>query len=1047
MFRPVSSQVDWPCMEEGILRFWKSQEIFAKSLTERQSAPRFVFYEGPPTANGLPHVGHVITRVIKDLIPRYQTMKGRYVLRKAGWDCHGLPVEIEVEKDLGFEGKQAIEDYGVARFNQRCRDSVFRYVDEWVRLTERLGFWIDTDHPYVTMTNEYIESVWWILKELWGRGLLYQGYRVVPYCPRCGTALSDHEVAQGYEEAEDPSLYVKFPVRDQPNTFFLVWTTTPWTLPANVALAVHPDVRYAVVEQDGERLIVAEELLDRAIRGEYRVVESRYGRELLGMHYEPLYRFLPVERDYAYVVAGQFVTTEEGTGIVHIAPAFGADDLAVAQQYELPVLQTVDPDGRFVDQVEPWRGQFVKQADSSIVENLRQRGLLYHLGRYVHTYPFCWRCHSALLYYAKATWLVKTTAVRERMLETNQQINWYPEYIKEGRFGNWLANNVDWAVGRERYWGTPLPVWQCRRCGAQECLGSVAELRERSGLALKDLDLHRPYVDEVVIPCQRCDGEMRRVLEVIDTWFDSGSMPLAQWHYPFENAERFAEQFPADFISEAVDQTRGWFYTLHAVSNLLFGKLSFRNCIVLGLVLDAEGRKMSKSLGNRVDPWDALNAHGADALRWYFYTSTAPWVDHRFSFEALGESYRKFLLTLWNTYAFFVTYANIDGYVPGGAQVSAKEPSPLDRWIIAELHSLVETVDEGLAGYDITGSARSIADFVDDLSNWYVRRSRRRFWKSEHDADKASAYATLYECLTTLAGLLAPFTPFVAEEMYQNLVRTADREAPESIHLTAFPQANPALMDRELMADMRLAMRIVSLGHAARSKARIKVRQPLAEAVVRLRTPEEERRLQRFKDLIADELNVKAIRMIMNEGDLISYLVRPQPSIVGKKYGPLFPKIRTAALERSAELGPPLRAGQAVSFMVDGQEVTLQPEEVDVQLHERQGYSAAEEGGYLVAVATGLSDALRREGLAREIVRRIQVMRKDADLRIEEPIVTYVQATGELRSVVEEWAGYIGQETLSRRLVMGEVPAGAHVERQRIDGQEITLGIAQLESV
>ncbi len=1044
MFKPVSSKVDWGCMEEGVLRFWQEQGIFKKSLDGRQGAPRFVFYEGPPTANGLPHVGHVITRVIKDLIPRYQTMKGHYVLRKGGWDCHGLPVEIEVEKELGFEGKQAIEAYGVARFNQHCRDSVFRYVDEWVRLTERLGFWIDMDHPYVTMTNEYVESVWWILRQLWERDLLYQGHKVVPYCPRCGTALSDHEVAQGYEEAEDPSLYVKFRLVDRPNTSFLVWTTTPWTLPGNVALAVHPDVRYALVEQNGERLILAEELLGKALRGDCRVVETMWGRDLLGLHYEPLFRFLPVEKDYAYVIAGQFVTTDEGTGIVHIAPAFGGDDLAVGQQYDLPVLQTVDLAGRFIAEVEPWRGMFVKQADPLIVDNLRERGLLYHLGRYAHTYPFCWRCHSPLLYYAKTTWLVRTTAVRDRMLETNQEVNWYPEYIKEGRFGNWLANNVDWALGRERYWGTPLPVWQCDACGEQECMGSVAELGARSGHDLKDLDLHRPYVDEVTFPCKRCQGQMRRVPEVIDTWFDSGSMPVAQWHYPFENQERFQEQFPADFISEAVDQTRGWFYTLHAISNLLFGRASFRNCIVLGLVLDAEGRKMSKSLGNRVDPWEALSAHGADALRWYFYTSTAPWVEHRFSFEALGEAYRRFLLTLWNTYAFFVTYANIDGYSPNQERVPAPQRSALDRWILSELNTLVEAVDAGLAHYDVTGAARRMGEFVDDLSNWYVRRSRRRFWKSEHDADKAGAYATLYECLTTLTGLLAPFTPFVTEEMYQNLVRSVDASAPESVHLTAFPQAHAALVDQELMADMRLAMRVVSLGHAARNKAGVKVRQPLAEAVVRPRSPQERECLERFADVIGDELNVKAVRLVTDEGDLVSYQVRPQPSVLGKKYGALFPKIRAAAAERSAELGPRLRAGQTVTLTVDGQEVELLPEEVDIQLVEKEGYSVAEEGGYLVAVATALGEALRREGLAREVVRRIQVMRKDADFRIEEPIVTYFETGAELRSVLEEWADYISQETLSRRLVEGPPPTGAYVEQHRVDGQEVTLGIVQV---
>ena len=1050
MFRPVSSKVDWLKMEEEVLRFWEEQGIFQKSVQQRQGAQPFVFYEGPPTANGRPHVGHVETRVIKDLIPRYRTMKGNYVLRKAGWDCHGLPVELEVEKELGFEGKQAIEAYGVAEFNERCRASVFRYVDEWNRLTRRIGFWIDLDHPYITMTNEYIESVWWILRQLWDRGLLYQGYRVVPYCPRCGTALSDHEVAQGYEEAEDPSVFVRFALKDEPGTSFLVWTTTPWTLPANVALAVHPDVRYATVEQNGERLILAEELADRVLSGDYKVLEVRYGRDLLGRHYEPLFRFLPVEQDYAYVIPGQFVTTEEGTGIVHIAPAFGGDDMAVGEEYHLPVLQTVDAAGRFIDAVRPWAGMFVKEADPLIEETLRERGVLYRRGRYTHTYPFCWRCHWPLLYYAKTTWLIKTTAIRDRLVETNQEIQWYPDHIRDGRFGNWLANNIDWALGRERYWGTPLPVWQCDRCAEQVCIGSVAELEEKSGRSLKGQDLHRPYIDEVTFPCA-CGGTMHRVPEVIDTWFDSGSMPVAQWHYPFENREWFEAQHPADFISEAVDQTRGWFYSLHAISNLLFGEKTFKNCLVLGLVLDAEGRKMSKSEGNVVSPWEVLDVYGADAMRWYLYTAAAPWAEKRFSVELVGESFRKFLLTLWNTYAFFVTYANIDGWAPArgtGLPARRSEELPLlDRWILSELHTLVEAVDTGLANYDITGSARRIAEFVDDLSNWYVRRSRRRFWKSEHDADKAAAYATLYECLTTLAGLLAPFTPFVADEIYRNLVEHPAAEGgqgvPESVHLTRFPAANPALVDRDLMADMRLAMRLVSLGHAARNKAGLKVRQPLAEAVVRLRTPDEQARLERLQDLIADELNVKALRLVREEGDLVTYLVRPQPSILGKKYGALFPKVRAAAMERSAELGPRLRGGQPVTLTVEGQEVELAPEEVEVQLVEKEGYSVAEEGGYLVAVSTVLGEALRREGLAREVVRRIQTMRKDADFRIEEPIVTYYEAGGEMRSVLEEWADYIGQETLSRRLVEGVPPEGAYVEQHRVDGQEVTLGIVQ----
>jgi isoleucyl-tRNA synthetase len=1065
MFKEVPSKVNFPEMEEGVLRFWKETKIFEKGLEMRRDAPRYVFYEGPPTANGLPGTHHVLARVFKDLFPRYKTMQGYYVLRKGGWDTHGLPVELEIEKELNLNSKQAIEDYGVAEFNAQCQESVFRYVKEWEELTDRIGFWIDMDDPYVTLKNEYIESVWWILKQFWDEDLIYQGYKVVPYCPRCGTPLSDHEVALGYEEAEDPSIYVKFPLRDEPGTYFLVWTTTPWTLPGNVALAVHPQVEYVMVEQEREgekeRLILAKELLDEVLEGDYEVVRSVPGRELIGMHYQPLFTFLPVEKDYCYVVPGDFVTTKEGTGIVHIAPAFGAEDLEVGQDYDLPVLHTVDLRGAFIDEVTLWRGLFVKDADPLIIEDLEARGLMYKVGTYRHVYPFCWRCDTPLLYYAKATWYIETTRYRDELVNLNRQINWYPEHIRDGRFGNWLENNVDWALGRERYWGTPLPVWVCEECRRQECIGSVEELKskvnEGSDLGpgtwdLGQLDLHRPYIDQVTYLCSDCGGVMRRVPEVIDAWFDSGSMPVAQWHYPFANQEMFEGQFPADFICEAVDQTRGWFYSLHAISTLLFNEPCFRNCVCLGLILDAEGEKMSKSRGNVVDPWTVLDAHGADAFRWYLYTATPPGNDRRFSVELVGEVIRTFMLTLWNVYSFFVTYANIDGWQPSGKFVNSdvdESTNPeftsvpaLDRWILSELHLLVQRVTDALESYDVTGAARPFQRFVDDLSNWYVRRSRRRFWKGEEDEDKAAAYSTLYECLTTLAKLLAPFMPFIAEEMYQNLVRSADATAPESVHLCDYPQAREALVDEELVEDTRLVMRLVSLGHGARNRAGIKLRQPLAQALFQVRSESEAESLHRLADQVLDELNVKELVLLEDAGQVVDYHVTPVSRLLGSKYGALFPRIRAALakLDR-AELARHVQAGESVALEIEGQIVDLLPEELEVRTEAKEGYAVAEEAGYLAAVSTTLDEDLIQEGLARELVRRIQTMRKEAGFRIEDRITTYYQAGPTLWEVMETLGQYIKGETLSTKLIEGEPPAEAHAQTFEIEGEEITLGL------
>jgi isoleucyl-tRNA synthetase len=1061
MFKPVPSKVNFPEMEEKILEFWKENNAFQESMDLRKEsgAPSYAFYEGPPTANGLPGTHHVLARVFKDLFPRYKTMKGYYSLRKGGWDTHGLPVEMEIEKELGFSGKKDIEDYGIAEFNERCKESVFRYVKEWEQLTDRIGFWIDMDDPYVTLTNEYIESVWWILRQLWDRDLLYQGYKVVPYCPRCGTPLSDHEVALGYREADDPSIYVRFPLRDEEGTYFLVWTTTPWTLPGNVALAVHPDFEYALVEQEGpngqpERLILAKDLLN-VLQRPYKVIRTMPGRELAGKHYKPLFTFLPVEKDYCYIITGDFVSTTEGTGIVHIAPAFGAEDLEIGNEYDLPILQTVDLNGAFIDAVTPWRGIFVKEADPLITEELDERGLMYHVATYRHVYPFCWRCDTPLLYYAKTSWFIETTRLRDNLLANNEKINWYPEHIKHGRFGNWLETNVDWALGRERYWGTPLPIWACDRCGKQECIGGVEELGKRqaasghrptgviAGPDPETLDLHRPYIDEVTFKCRECNGTMRRIPEVIDVWFDSGAMPVAQWHYPFENQEMFKSQFPADYICEAVDQTRGWFYSLHAISTLVFDEPCFLNCICLGLILDERGDKMSKSRGNVVDPWEVLNAHGADALRWYLYTATPPGTDRRFSVDLVGEVVRQFLLTLWNTYSFFVTYANIDGWTP--AREKAESAHSLDLWILSELHLLVKRVTDGLDTYDVTGGARPIAAFVNDLSNWYVRRSRRRFWKSEEDADKLSAYQTLYECLVTVAKLLAPLMPFIAEELYQNLVRSVDQAAPKSVHYCDFPVADESLIDEELVKDTQLVMRVVSLGHGARNRAGLKVRQPLAQALVKTREAAEVGSLGRLADQVVDELNVKELNFLEEASQVVDYQLSPVPGLLGKKHGALFPKIRAAVagLDAAAtmDLAQRLQAGQGVEVVADGQKVTLLPEEVEVRLSAKEGYAVVAEAGYLVAVTTELSEDLVREGLAREVVRRIQTMRKEADFRIEDYITTYYRADPTLRKVMAEYSDYIKQETLSTTLIEAEAPAEAYAQTLEINGQSITLAV------
>ncbi len=1040
MFKQVSSKFNINLIEEDAQRYWKLHRIFEKTELQRRGGPEYVFYEGPPTANGRPGVHHVLARVFKDLFPRYKTMCGFHISRRGGWDTHGLPVELEVEKRLGFTRKSQIEEYGIAEFNALCRQSAFDYITEWEKLTERIAYWVNLETAYVTYANEYIESIWWILKNFWDRGLLYQGYKVVPYCPRCGTPLSDHEVALGYEQAEDPSVFVRLPLVEDSGTSLLIWTTTPWTLPGNVAVAAHPDVDYVIVERDvpeggTERLIVALPLLDKVFGDEQarqqanlRVHETFKGKKLKGLRYQPLFTFLTPDKPAYYVVLGDFVTTEDGTGLVHMAPAFGAEDMQAALEFDLPVLMTVAEDGTFIPEVRPWRGRFVKDADPLIIQDLEGRGLLYRSERYTHTYPFCWRCATPLLYYARGAWYLRTTQFKERLVELNQQINWYPEHIRSGRFGNWLENNVDWTLGRERYWGTPLPIWECPDCHQQVCVSSRAELSELAGRDLADLDLHRPYVDQVQLPCPECRRPMQRIPELLDVWFDSGAMPVAQWHYPFENKKEFEEQHPADFICEAVDQTRGWFYSLHAISTLLFDSECFRNVVCLGLILDVQGQKMSKSRGNIVNPWDVIHEHGADALRWYLYTVSPPGQERRFSIDLVGEVVRNFTLTLWNVYAFFVTYANLDGWRPEAA-LEAGEPaySPLDRWLRSELHTLVCEVTKAFEQYDVTGATRPIQGFVDILSKWYLRRSRRRFWKSEADADKLAAYATLYEALVTLSKLLAPSMPMLAEELYQNLVISGTAaggevrlDLAESVHLSAWPKYDPAVIDETLNREMRLVMKLASLGHAVRNQAAIKVRQPLAQAAFSVSNRDEARVLEKYTDLLMDELNVKQVRVLGSVGEVVSYTLKPLPKQLGQKYKAQFPKIAEAIQHLPAEgAAQQLLAGKSIQVDVDGVLLDIQPDEVDVHAEAQSGLVVNSEGAYLAALSTELTPELISEGLAREFVRRVQDFRKQSGLEIADRIHLYTQSSPRLSQALRIHRDYIMGETLATQMQEG----------------------------
>ena len=1052
-FEKVTPRVDFPRLEEKVLGLWEKTDAFRKSVEGRSEERPFVFYEGPPTANGRPGFHHALARAFKDLIPRYKTMQGYRVERKGGWDTHGLPVELQVEKELGLSGKDDVERYGVEEFNRLCRESVFRYVEDWRAMSERLGFWIDMEDPYRTLDSSYIESVWWALKTLYEKDLLYEGYKVSAHCPRDQTSLSSAEVALGYQQypdpVVDPSVYVRLPLASpDEKTSLLVWTTTPWTLISNAAVAAGPDVDYATVRVGDERLVIAEELVERVLgEGDHEIVERRKGRELEGLTYRRPFDYVAVEgaeENLWTVVLGDHVTTTEGTGLVHTAPAYGEDDARLGRRYGLPTIHPVKPDGTFDERIGPFAGQFVKDADPGLVDELEERGLLFRSEEYEHAYPHCWRCGTPLLYYAKRAWYARTTAVLEELLSENERINWVPEHIKWGRFGDWLKNNVDWALSRERYWGTPLPIWRTE-AGDVVVVGSVRELRDLAMDPVPD-DLHRPYIDGVRVRHPETGEEASRVPEVLDVWFDSGSMPFAQWAYPHGGATsrvHFEQQFPADYICEAVDQTRGWFYSLLAVSTMLFGESSYRTCLVLGHILDAEGKKMSKSLGNVIDPWDLFEKQGADALRWALYTATSPGNTRRFSEEQVDEAVRKYLLTLWNTYSFFVTYARIDGFHPRDDFVPLTQRSLMDRWALSELQLTIRTVTGRLDDYDITAAGRAIGDFVDELSNWYVRRSRRRFWKGEDDADKKAAHSTLYECLVAVSKLTAPFTPFVAEEIYQNLVVNVDTHAPESVHLADWPLYEEALVDEDLSGRMAAARRVVALGRAARNAAAIKTRQPLSEVVVVPGEPESTFRegVESLAEIILDELNVKGLSFGEAE-DIIAYDLKPNLGVVGPKYGKLVPGIRAALADTPAEVGARAAAGERISVTVEDEEIPLSPDELLVEPREREGFVLAREGGLSVALDTSLDAALLDEGLVRELVHKVQTLRREKGFEIEEGVRVDLSGSPRLVGLLgESWGDYFKSEVLARELHLDGGGPADNYQEMSVDGESLRIRI------
>ena len=1037
MYKKVPTTLNFVEREKETLKFWKDNQIFEKSVQLRQGAPAYTFFDGPPTANGKPHIGHVLTRAMKDIIPRYKTMRGYDVLRKAGWDTHGLPVELEVEKELGLDGKEQIEQYGVIPFIQKCKESVWKYKGEWEVMSDRMGFWADMDNPYITYDNDYIESEWWALKAIYEKGLLYKGHKIVPYCPRCGTALSSHEVAQGYKEVKETSATVRFRVPDEENTYFLAWTTTPWTLPSNVSLCVNPDVTYAYVRVDGkETLIMAKDLIETVLEGHNtEIIKEVVGRELEYKHYEPLFectRKAAGGKDAFYVMVDDYVTTTDGTGIVHNAPAFGEDDYRVCKKYDLPFVQMVDSKGEMCGGT-PWDGVFVKKADPMVLKDLDERGLLFAAPRFEHSYPFCWRCDTPLIYYARSSWFIAMTKVKDRLIDYNRRINWIPETIKEGRMGNFLENVIDWGISRERYWGTPLPVWVCDKCGKIHVVGSRKELSELTGCD-ENVELHKPYVDPLTWQCE-CGGTMRREPVVIDCWFDSGSMPFAQWHYPFENKDKFERRYPANFISEAIDQTRGWFYTLSAIAACLFDSPAFLNCIVLGHVQDKEGRKMSKHIGNVVDPWVLLDNQGADAVRWYFYTSSMPWLPNRFSAEAVSESQRKYMGTFWNTYAFYILYADIDNFDPTRHKLVRENLTPMDRWILSRLNTLMGRVEAYLDDLKMTEAGREMQDFMDDLSNWYVRRCRERYWGKDMTADKEAAYMTLYTVLKTMALISAPFTPFMSETMYQNMVRTVDKSAPESIHLCDWPKKDESFIDPELEANMAAVLDIVVLGRSARNAANIKNRQPVASMYVQGKALPD-----MYVSIIADELNVKEVRFVDDASSFISYRVKPQLKTLGPRYGKLLPKINQYLAGEG--VGNAVVAahnrGESYKFDIDGTEISLAAEDVLVSTEENAGFVTVTEHDLSVVLDTNLTPELIEEGFVREIVSKVQTMRKEAGFEVTDHIVLSHHGNSLIEGIFARHGAEIAADTLADSIKPG---ASGYVKDWEINGESVTLGV------
>ena len=1032
MYKKVELPQGFVGMEKEIANLWTARNVIKKNFDMNQDGEYFTFYDGPPTANGKPHIGHILTRVMKDIIPRYKVMKGYKVIRKAGWDTHGLPVELEIEKKLGISGKEQIEEYGVEKFVKECKESVFTYVSMWEKMTEQIGYWVDMENPYVTYHNPYIESVWWALKQMWDKGLLYEGHKVMPYCPRCGTALSSHEVAQGYKDVKDLTAIAKFKVADEENKYILAWTTTPWTLPSNLALCINKAYTYIEAKVNDEILILAKDLAPKVLGEDFETVREFQGAELLGTKYEQLMPFGKVEGKAFEVIHGDYVTLSDGTGVVHIAPAYGEDDSLVAKANGITFINLVDKAGKFVEEVTPWAGKFVKKCDESICKWLEENNKLFKAEKHLHSYPHCWRCDTPLLYYPKESWFVAMTTLRDKLIENNNKINWYPDNIRTGRFGKFLENVIDWGISRDRYWGTPLPIWQCE-CGHKECIGSIEELKNKGINVPEDIELHKPYIDEVHLNCPECGKEMERVKEVIDCWFDSGSMPFAQLHYPFENKELFEQNYPAQFISEAVDQTRGWFYTLLAISTAVFDRNPFENCIVLGHVLDKKGLKMSKSKGNVVDPFEVLGSEGADATRWHFYTASAPWLPTRFSTDDVSEAGRKFLSTLWNVYSFYVLYADLDKFNPI-EYADFVSDNVMDKWIMSKLNTLVKDVDDKLNSYDITNAALAIEDFTDELSNWYVRRNRARYWSETLTDDKIGAYVTLYRVLTTLVKVSAPFVPFITEEIYQNLVVNLDPKAEESVHLCLWPEVNEKAIDKNLEAEMDLAYKIVKLGRSARNGANIKNRQPLSKMLVSTDSLP-----VYYGDIIIDELNIKAVEFGADLSTHVNFEIKPNLPVLGRAYGKMIPQIRKEIGARNQmELAQTIQNGGVVTINVDGTEIELNKENLLVTMQGLEGYAFAGEGSIGVVLDTHISDELREEGHVREMISKIQNMRKESGFQVADKIKLYVADNEMLMNVIKKFAETIKRDTLTEEIIFA---ANREYTETTINGEKLNMAV------